>query len=61
MFLQILQKTETLTVLVGLATLMKVAAGETIMATINTTSMTSMPTMIMISEGKQAAGRCYTG
>lgn len=46
--------TETLTVLVGLATLMKVAAGETIM--INTTSMTSMPTMIMISEVPDEAG-----
>lgn len=42
--------TETLTVLVGLATLMKVAAGEMITAMINTTSKTSMPTMIMIGE-----------
>lgn len=46
-------KTESLTVLVGLVTLMKVAAGEMITATINTTSKTSMPTMIMIGEGKQ--------
>lgn len=42
--------TESLTVLVGLVTLMKVAAGEMITATINTTSKTSMPTMIMIGE-----------
>lgn len=35
---------------------MKVAAGEMITAMINTTSKTSMPTMIMIGEGKQDAG-----